>query len=133
MKTLITNNTNLEIVKFPFRLDFAWKRKKNLENDHWFTNNGTCKLWIGSLAMMRLGDIPKKDFDHFVKEMKKYKTNVLTDGRNYYTTTNGNNTEYGISEITNFGSILYKIINEWNARHHIEDWTIINEDTNESE
>ena len=117
MKIVLIETLDLEVVKLPFPVSFAWTKKRGVNANHWFTPTGTCKMYIGHFHNIQLGEMTKEIYDSIMDEMKKAKCDILTDGRDYYTTGNQN-----ITKINNMSSILYSAILEWNQRKISEGW-----------
>ena len=114
MKVKTYHTTTLKPINLPFPLSIKWKKKRDVCSDFWFTPSGQGNIWIGDLSMISLGSISDKDDDEIIKLMKKYKTDILTDGRNYYTRGMS-----GLVEITN-GWIIKQMCEYWNDRK--DDW-----------
>ena len=86
MEITLTETLNLEVYKLPFEVSFAWKKKRGIDKNWWFTPTGKGKIWIGSVHMEHLGEYSAKDYFRIIKEMKKYKSDILVDERgNFYT------------------------------------------------
>jgi hypothetical protein len=119
MKITTKNKLDIEILDVPYNLTFAWDKKRGVasDKDHWFTPSGICKVYIGALYNNHLGDISEAEYKTLKKLMTKEKSDVLTDGRRYYTTGDNN-----IMTLDNFSTILYQINNEWEGRKYIEGW-----------
>ena len=125
MKLILTETLHLEVHKLPFELSFAWNKKRGEINDWWFTPTGKCKIYFQSLRIRHLGEYHDNDFPIMVKEMKKYRSDILVDSRgNYYTIASDR-----IGEIINLNSMLRHMTDEWNARKYIESWGEINVET----
>lgn len=120
MELILTETINLEVLKFPYELFFSWKHKRGVEKDWWFTATGKCKLWIGSLNTTLMGYHTEDDYKALVKEMVKYKSDILTDGNDYYTFSSDR-----IARINNMRGTLYAINQEWLARKDFG-WEAIN-------
>ena len=111
MKVTLTENLDVEPIDIEFEIWFEFSRKKSAVHNHWFTPTGKCKVWVGGCHMQHLGNLGEGQYDKLMKAMKKAKCDVLTDGRDYYTTGNDN-----LIKITNMETILYQANEEYNAR-----------------
>ena len=108
MKVKTYHTTTLKPINLPFPLMIKWKKKRDVCSDFWFTPSGQGNIWIGDLSMISLGSISDKDDDEIIKLMKKYKTDILTDGRNYYT-----RGMTGLVEITNGYILINQMCERW--------------------
>jgi len=115
MKVKTYHITTLKPVNLPFSLTITWNKKQNVNNDFWFTPTGQGKVWIGDISMVSLGSVSDKDDKDIIKMMIKYKTDILTDGRSYYTRGMS-----GLVEITNGYTIINQMCEYWNDRK--DDW-----------
>lgn len=111
MKVVLTETLDLEVHKTPYEVRFAFNRKRGVTGDHWFTPSGKCKIWIGGCHTQHLGKLTQKDYDTLMEKMKK--SDILTDGYDYYTTGN-----VEILKLGNMRTILYQINEEWEARKY---------------
>lgn len=78
---------------------------------HWFTPSGKCKVWVGGCNINHLGKLGTGQYDKLMAIMKKAKNDVLTDGRDFFTTGNDN-----IIKIDNLQRILALAMEEWEER-----------------
>jgi hypothetical protein len=115
MKITLTTNLDLTIFESPYPIIFAWNKKRGINDNTWFTPQGTCKIFIGGLRNINCGTLNKKDYDYFVSEMKKNKCDILTDGRDYYTIA-GSTNNYPIVQITNMGELFMSANKEFEQR-----------------
>jgi hypothetical protein len=119
MRVTLTETLDLKIVKLPFEALFVWNKKRGVTDKHWFTPSGVCKIYIGSLHSIPMGNLSSDDYAELMKEMKKAKCSILTDGRDYFTTGNQN-----ILQINNMSNILYSAIKGWNAAKYANGWDL---------
>jgi hypothetical protein len=115
MKVKTYHTTTLKAINLPFRLIIQWNKKLDVNGDFWFTPTGQGNVWIGDLSMISLGNVSDKDDKDIIKLMKKYKTDILTDGRAYYTRGMS-----GLVEITNGYSLINQMNKYWHDRK--DDW-----------
>jgi hypothetical protein len=120
MKITTKRKIDLKPYTEQFEILFSWNKKNGVPNNkyYWFTPSGKCKIYIGALSIIFVGDVTEAQTKKLRGLLKKNKTEVFTDGRDYFTTTGSNS----ISEIVNMSSILYQARNEWEERKYIEDW-----------
>ena len=117
MKVQLTQKLDVDIVQYDFEISFAWKLKSGVSKDFWFTPTGKCKIFIGALHTNHLGQLAKGQYNKLMAMLKKGKCDILTDGRNYYTTGDNN-----LIELNNASQILYSANLEWDARKYVEYW-----------
>ena len=115
MKVKTYHITTLKAINLPFSLTITWNKKRNVNNEFWFTPSGQGKIWIGDISMISLGSTSDKDDKEIIKLMKKYKTDILTDGRAYYTRGMS-----GLAEIQNGWYLVNQMSKYWNDRK--DDW-----------
>ena len=115
MKVKTYHTTTLKAINLPFSLTIAWKKKRGVDADWWFTSTGQGKIWVGDLHLINLGHVDDKDEKDIIKLMKKYKTDILTDGRTYYTRGMS-----GLVEIQNGWSLINQMNEHWYERK--DDW-----------
>jgi len=108
MKVVATQTQDLYPVNVPFELTICWKTKRGCDSGYWFTPTGKGKIGFGSLRLQRVGDLDDQTDKEICTMMKKYKTDILTDGRYYYTRGMG-----GLAIITDGYSILFNMCNQW--------------------
>jgi hypothetical protein len=116
MKVITTETTVLKPINLPFDLLIVWNRKRG-EKEYWFTPTGKAKIGLSGLSLIRIGNINDDDDKKIIRLMKKYKCDILTDGRSFYT-----RAMRGLAEITNGYSIVRSLLDEWNVRHEAELW-----------
>lgn len=75
MEIVATKKLNL---KPTGQVRFSWRKRKGC-------------VWIGEINIMHETSltIEEETYKALIKEMKKAKTDLLTDGKNFYTTTGG--------------------------------------------
>ncbi len=112
MKVTASTIIDLKVQIEEFEIQFAWNQKRGIDEDYWFTPSGKCKIWIGGLKTVRIGKIKSNIHNDLIAQMKKNKTEILSDGSKFYTTTGGN----AISEIQNAYIILSQARKEWEQR-----------------
>ena len=112
--------TRLEVTPHTeeFEYQFAWKRKRGVDKDYWFTPTGKCKIYLGALYINKVGTIEETEWKELVKQLKKNKCDTFIWGSTFYTTTSDNT----ISEVGKMGYILGQARDEWEERKYIEFW-----------
>ena len=80
MEVITTQKLQLEPHKEEFEILFAWNKKRGVDNNHWFTPTGKCKIWIGGLSTQMIGHVSKDVYKTLIKKMKAAKTDVLAWG-----------------------------------------------------
>jgi hypothetical protein len=125
MEVVATTKLNLEVASQPFEILFSWNKKRGVSNDkdYWFTPSGICKIYIGALHTVPVGDITNEKYKEMCQVLKKNKTEVFTDERGNYFTLTGGSCGEAVAEVRNIESILYQAQREWEARAAFEDWT----------
>ena len=110
----MTKTLNLKPINIPFQLYFSWKKRRDIPEGktYWFTPSGNCKVYVGDLHNEHLSVVSDEDSKLLHKMMVENKTDILTDGRSFYTT--NNNT---IVKITNGDHIIDGAIAHWNANY----------------
>lgn len=117
MKVVLTETLDLLVYTLPFELWFKFKPKRGIKNIHWFTPKGKCNVWVGGCNNDQLGKLEGEDYANLILKMSRAKTDLLTDGRYFYTTGDKN-----IIRINNMDEILEQIDVEWEGRKYIEFW-----------
>jgi len=111
MKITLTEKHDIKIEELPFELRFEFSRKRGVDKDYWFTPSGKCKVWVGGCHLNHLGKLGTGQYDKLMAMMKKAKCDVLTDGRDFFTTGDNN-----IIRIDNLRYILGQAMDEWEQR-----------------
>ncbi len=118
MKVKTTTIVYLEVHPEEFDITFSWDRKRGVENDHWFTPSGKCKMWIGGLHTQLIGKVKPKVYKELVRQLKANKTELFTWGTTFYCVSG----EDSITEIRNMETILLQARAEWEERKYVEEW-----------
>jgi len=108
---------DLDVYKTPFKLTFSWNKKRGVNEDYWFTPSGDCKIWTCSVGNNHIGHITKAEYDSLLKRMRKAKTDILTDGRDFYSIG-----DVTIMELRSVSNTIDKAMKEWELRKDIESW-----------
>jgi hypothetical protein len=92
----------LGVLKFPFEVQFSFNgNKQNGDKPFYFTKGGKCRIKVYTLRMDHEsgGKISEETYDGLMKNMKKYKSDILVDvNKEYYTT--GNNSLIHLPELS---------------------------------
>lgn len=113
-----TNKLYLSVHSEEFDISFAWTRKRGVENDHWFTASGKCKIACSGLHVETVGKVNPILYKKLVKQLKENNTELFKWGSSYYCVINGDS----IAVVRNMGTILYQANKEWEERKYIEYW-----------
>ena len=112
--TEITITKELEVVKLPFELDFSHNKNKKQQFFSFKVKDDRviCKVFVNMLYNVHLGHINKNTYLTLMHEMLVKKCDLLTDGRDYYTT--GNQT---IMILNEFNITLLRMKREYEQRN----------------
>ena len=119
MNVVLTETLKLMMVNLPFTFFFSSgnKNQGNQGYNHWFTPSGICRIYFGGCHVQHRGRYNQDDEKKMVNAMKKYKCDILTDGRDYYTIAND-----CIGMISNMDTIIRQATEEWEALKDRELW-----------
>lgn len=108
----MTSTINLKPINVPFQIYFSWNKRRDVSDDkaYWFTPKGNCKVHIGSLHTEHLSKVSDADREALHKMMVDNKTDFLTDGVDYFTTSNNT-----IIKINNGREIMRGAMARWEA------------------
>lgn len=113
MKLQVKSTYDLKpFTKYPFEIwmTLQWKRKA----DYWFTPTGKLKINGDRIRLKHLtGVMSDEDYKGIMSEMKKAKTDIITNEHEntFYTTG-----DKSLIELPNIISLLDKALEEYNAR-----------------